>query len=192
MSGETDSLNWPECGCLYQPCWRMEINGLWPALSCWHAHIQSYWSLWQGNGGRCKWAFIGELQNIFIFLNSSAYSANCNLFFETDLWQKQTRQGQTLFLGRLLSGRNLLLFVSCMNDSWPVTFPKGSGRSFCRFGIRLGVGWPLDQRQEVLADTHRTSFRSDATAFHAWPQKELWTLYTPGKAIQHGSLKSRW
>lgn len=35
------------------------------------------------------------------------------------------------------------LFVSCMNDSWPVTFPKGSGWSFSD----LGLGWGLDDRR---------------------------------------------
>lgn len=44
--------------------------------------------------------------------------------------------------GNFLGQHNLFLFAPCMNDSWPVTFPKGSG-----WGLSvLGLGWGSDGR----------------------------------------------
>lgn len=44
--------------------------------------------------------------------------------------------------GKFLRQHNLFWCAPCMNDSWPVTFPKGSG-----WGLSgLGLGWGSDGR----------------------------------------------
>lgn len=160
MSGGADSLNWPECGWLKaSPLAALLTYGDKWTLACivllTRPHSVSLVFVtgqWGRDANEIEHSVEGNPQ-IFSFFHLSTMLCQRYRFYSVFMssFSRTHQKGKMSSVVKVVvNGQKLFLFVSCMNDSWPVTFPKGSGWGFSGLGLGWGgVGWPPGRRQEV-------------------------------------------